>query len=159
MNYELLIIFEDDKVFSGALTYAREYALRTEARVTFLMLVAMSFSANDFMGAKRNAIQKIEIRAGKLLAELTETFVQKGLETISALRIGDPSQEVLKFLADRPSFQAIVWGSGENLPSSCKKAGKHWICDLAANLECPLLTVTKRSKKKYPGKRDGKING
>jgi len=153
MNHEVLIIFENEQVFSGALTYAREYAMRTESRVSFLMLVSMSFSTHDFMGAKRNILQKIEAKAGRLLAELTETFIQKGVETSSALRIGDPSQEVLKFLADRPSFQAIVWGSGEDLPASCKKAVKHWICDLAENLECPLLTVSKRSKKKYPGKK------
>ncbi len=147
MNYELLIIFENNQVFSEALTYAREYAMRTQARVTFLMLVAMSFSTRDFMGAKRSALQKIEAMAGKVLAELTETFIQKGIETGSALRIGDPSQELLKFLADRPSFQAIVWGSGEDLPTACKKTGKHWLCNLAENLECPLLTVTRRSKK------------
>jgi len=148
MNHELLIIFENEMIFPGALTYAREYAMRTEARVSFLMLVTMSFSIRDFMGAKRNALRKIEAKAGKLLAELTETFIQKGLETRSALRIGDPAQELLKFLADRPSFQAIVWGSGEDLPSACKKSGNHWLCGLAENLECPLLTVTKRSKKR-----------
>ena len=146
MNHEILIIFENEQVFPGALTYAREYAMRTESRVTFLMLVAMSFSARDFLGAKRNALQKIEAKAGKLLAELTETFIQKGLETISALRIGDPSQELLKFLADRPSFQAIIWGSGEDLPFAGKITGKHWLCNLAVSLECPLLTVTRRSK-------------
>ena len=147
MNHELLIIFENEKFFSGALTYAREYAIRTEAKVSFLMLVTMSFSIHDSMGARRNAIQKIEAKAGKLLAELTEKFIQKGLQTSSALRIGDPAQELLKFLADRPSFQAIIWGSGEDLPSICKKPKKHWLCDLAENLECPLLTVTKRLKK------------
>lgn len=148
MNHELLIIFENDQVFPGALTYAREYALRTDARVTFLMLVAMSFSSLDVLGAKRNALQKIEAKTGKLLAELTETFIQKGLETSSALRIGDPSQELLKFLADRPSFQAVVWGSGEDLPFAGRRTGKHWLCSLSENLECPLLTLTTRVMKK-----------
>ena len=146
MNHELLIIFENEQVFPGALTYAREYALRTDARVTFLMLVAMSFSAFDFPGAKRNTLHKIEARAGTLLAQLTETFIQKGLETGSVLRVGDPAQELLKFLADRPSFQAIIWGSGEDLPPECKKRGKHWLCSLAENLECPLLTLTRRTR-------------
>ena len=105
MNYELLIIFENEKIFSGALTYAREYAIRTEARVSFLMLVTMSFSIHDSMGARRNAIQKIEAKAGKLLAELTEKFIQKGLNTSSALRIGDPAQELLKFIEKHIGIQ------------------------------------------------------
>jgi hypothetical protein len=150
MNYEVLIIFEGNQVFSEALTYAREYAMRTQARVTFLMLVAMSFSTRDLMGVKRNALQKIEAMAGRVFSELTEAFIQKGIETGSALRIGDPSQELLKFLADRPAFQAIIWGSGEDLPLGCKKTGKHWLCNLAENLECPLLTVTRRPKKTTP---------
>lgn len=146
MKNEILIIFENEQVFLDALTYAREYALRTDAKVTFLMLVAMSFSTNDAIGAKRNDLHKIEARAGRRLAELTETFIQKGLETSSALKIGEPSQELLKFLADRPSFQAIVWGSGPDFLSGHKSRGKHWLQTFASTLECPLLTVSRRMK-------------
>ena len=81
MNNELLIVFENEQVFSGALTYAREYAARSEARITFLMLVAMSFSSFDLLGSKRRMLQEIETKTGKLLAELTEPFIQKSLET------------------------------------------------------------------------------
>ncbi len=144
MNHEMLIIFENEQVFSGALAYAREFAARTDARVTFLMLVAMSFSSFDFPGVKRKTLQKIETKTGMILAELTESFILKGIETSAALRIGDPSQELLKFLADRPSFQAIIWGSGEDLPFAGRGKGKHWLCHLVGNLECPLLTVTRR---------------
>ena len=144
MKNELLIIFENEQVFSGALTYAREYAARMDARVTFLVLVAMAFSSLDFMGAKRKRLQQIEIISGKLLADLTDVFVQKGLETSAALRIGDPYQELLKFLADRPSFQAIIWGSGQDLPLVGRAKKKHWLWQLSGHLECPLLTVSRR---------------
>ncbi|WP_022663584.1 universal stress protein [Desulfospira joergensenii] len=149
MKNEVLVIFENEKVYPGALIYAREYALRTDAKVTFLMLVAMSFSTQDGIGAKRNALHKIEARVGKRLAELTETFIQKGLETSSALKIGDPSQELLKFLADRPSFQAIVWGSGQDFSTSGKSRGRHWLKNLSSGLECPLLTLSRRKKNKH----------
>ena len=144
MNHELLIIFENEQVFSGALTYAREYAARTDARVTFLMLVTMSFSSIDFLGTQRKALQNIETKTGKILAQLTEEFIQKGIETSAVLKIGDPSQELLKFLADRPSFQAIIWGSGQDLPFAGRVKGKHWLYQIVGNLECPLLTVTRR---------------
>ncbi|MCF6247503.1 MAG: universal stress protein [Desulfobacula sp.] len=146
MMNEVLLVLENEQVYPGALIYAGEYARRTDAKVTFLMLVAMSFSTPDAIGVKRNTLHKIETRVGKLLAELTETFIQKGLEVSSALKIGDPSQELLKFLADRPSFQAIVWGSGQDFASTGKIKGKHWLQNLSGNLECPLLTVSRRAK-------------
>jgi len=144
MKHELLIIFENEQVFSGALTYAREYAARTDARVTFLVLVAMSFSSFDFLGVKRKKLQEIETKTEKLLVQLTDVFIQKGIETSTALRIGDPSQELLKFLADRPSFQAIIWGSGQDLPFGGRVKKKHWLYHISGHLECPLLTVTRR---------------
>ncbi len=147
MKSNVLIIFENEKVYPGALIYAREYALRTDTKVTFLMLVSMSFSIPETIRVKRNELQKIELRVGKLLAELTESFIQKGLEVSSALKIGDPSQELLKFLADHSSFQSIIWGSGQDFISSSKIKGKHWLQNLAGNLECPLLTLSRRTGK------------
>lgn len=152
MKNEILIVFENEKVFAGALVYAREYALRTDAKVTFLMLAAVSFTTQDPIGAKRNDLHKIEASTGRLLAELTESFIQKGLETSSALKIGDPSHELLKFLADRPSFQAIVWGSEQDFITRPKSRGKHWLQALASSLECPLLTVSHRSNKREGSK-------
>jgi hypothetical protein len=146
MRNEVLMVFENEQVYSGALIYAREYALRMDAKVAFLMLVAMSFSTPGAIRDKRNTLHQIETRVGKLLAELTETFIQKGIEVSSALKIGEPSQELLKFLADRSSFQAIVWGSGQDFVSMGKVKGKHWLQRLDGNLECPLLTVSRRVK-------------
>jgi hypothetical protein len=146
MRNEVLMVFENEQVYSGALIYAREYALRMDAKVAFLMLVAMSFSTPGAIRDKRNTLHQIETRVGKLLAELTESFIQKGIEISSALKIGEPSQELLKFLADRSSFQAIVWGSGQDFVSMGKIKGKHWLQRLDGNLECPLLTVSRRVK-------------
>ncbi len=144
MNSDLLVIFENEQVFPDALTYAREFAMRIDARVAFLMLVSMSFVGSDLLGVKRNALRKIEASSGRLLAELSETFIRSGLETSSALKIGDPAQELLKFLADRPPFQAIVWGSDQNLPFTGKGARAHWLQRVTVSLECPLLTITRR---------------
>lgn len=145
MNPDLLVIFENEQVFPDALRYAREFAVRIDARVTFLMLVSMTFAGSSLLGVKRNALRKIEASAGRLLAEFSETFIRSGLETSSALKIGDPAQELLKFLADRTPFQAIVWGSGEDLPLAGKGARGHWLQKVTGSLECPLLTITRRT--------------
>ena len=149
MNSGVLVLFEDEKVFPDAVTYAREFALRIDAKVSFLMLVSISFAKSEILGAKRNLLKEIETRSGKLLTDFSAEFIENGIEISYALKLGDPAQELLKFLAERPPFQAIIWGSGHKAPfvgKGSKQAG-HWLPKVAGSLECPLLTITRRSQK------------
>jgi hypothetical protein len=109
--------------------------------VSFLMLINMSFLGRFFLDAKRSALKRTEDRAAHLLAETAEKFIQQGIEIRSAFRIGEPAQELLKFLADHAPFQAIIWGSTPELP------GKgHWIARASVSMECPLISVSKKEK-------------
>ena len=144
MFRNILLIFENKQVLPEALVYTREFALRIDAKVTFLMIIPMSFAGRTLLGSKRDTIRNIEIRVGKLLAECLQSFIQHGIEVNSALKIGDPSQELMKFLADRSPFQSIVWGSGRDLPDKGRGAQRHWMSSVVGSLECPLLTVSKR---------------
>lgn len=143
MPSQILVVFENEAVFPEALVYAREFAMRIDARVAMLMLVPMAFAGRDFLGPKRVAYQKIESRTGRILSECAQSFIQQGLEVSSALKIGDPAQELIKFLMDRPPFQAVIWGSGQDLPSK-GRTSRHWITRVANSLDCPLLTVSKK---------------
>lgn len=139
MFRDILVIFDDQKACPDALEYGREFAVRMDARVTFLVLVSMSFSGRTFLGSKRNALKHMESCAAELLSRSSEAFVRHGIEVSSAYKVGDPAQELVKFLADHPPFQAIIWGSSPELP------GKgHWFGRASGNLECPVLTVSKR---------------
>jgi hypothetical protein len=146
MFRNILLVFEKEEIFPEALIYARELALRNDAKITLLMLVPMSFDGRTVIGPQRNAIRNIEIRAGKLLSNCLQTFIQEGIEVNSALKLGDPAQEFMKFLADRPPFQSVVWGSGRDLPDLIRGSQRHWISKVAGKLECPLLVVSKREK-------------
>ncbi len=140
MFRNILLVFENETICSEAVTYAREFAIRMDCQVTFLMLVAMAFAGRTLLGSQRNALHKIESRVAKQLSTCSENFIQEGIEVTSALRVGDPAQEMLKFLADRPPFHAVVWGSSQELP------GKgHWINRVTGTLECPLLTVSRKT--------------
>jgi hypothetical protein len=142
MFRDILVVFDNEKVCPESLAYAREFAVRMDVRVTLLVLISMAFGGRTFIGSKRHALKRIEDRAAKLLANWSEPFIQQGIEVSSALKVGDSPQELLKFLADRPPFQAAIWGSDPQLP------GKgHWIGKVSGNMECPLLTV---SRKKQP---------
>jgi hypothetical protein len=139
MIRDILIIFDDQKTCPEALDYGRQFALRMDVRVTFLLLAPLSFRGRALLGSKRSAMNRIEDRAAKLLSRACETFIQQGIEVSSACKVGEPAQELLKFLADRPPFQAIIWGSGPELP------GKgHWLGRVTGNMECPLLSVSRK---------------
>ncbi len=144
MTRNILLVFENEEILPEALIYARELAMRIDAKVTLLMIEPMSFAGRTVIGPKRNTIRNIENRVGKLLSDCLQTFIQKGIEVNSALKIGDPAQELMKFLADRPPFQSIVWGSGHELPDKGKGTTRHWMSRVVGSLECPLLTVSKR---------------
>jgi len=144
MFRNILLVFENEEIFPEALIYAREFAMRIDAKVSLLMIVPMSFVGRTLIGPKRNTIKNIEIRGGKLLSDCLQTFIQEGIEVNSAIKIGDPAQELKKFLADRPPFQSIVWGSGRDLPDKGKGPQRHWMSRVVGSLECPLLTVSKR---------------
>jgi len=147
MSRKILVVFENEQIFPEALVYAKEFALRIDARVSLLMLIPMSFSGRASLGPKRNEIRNIETRAGKILSDCSEGFIQQGLEVSSAFKIGDPAQEMMKFLADRPPFQAVIWGGGNELPDKDGSGQKHWIGKISGTLECPLLAVSKRENK------------
>jgi hypothetical protein len=111
-----------------------------DARTTLLMLVPMRFVGRTVLGSQRNELTRIEERAAELLSQASAAFLQQGIEVSSAIRVGEPGQELLKFLADRPPVQAIIWAGSTELP------GKgHWITRVAGNMECPLLTVSKKA--------------
>jgi nucleotide-binding universal stress UspA family protein len=139
MFRDILIVFDNQKICPEALAYGREFALRMNVRVTFLMLVRTPSAAQTFLDSKRSALSRIENRAAKLLSQSSEAYIHQGIEVSSAFKVGEPAQELLKFLADRPPFLAIIWGSGSDLP------GKgHWIGRVSGKMECPLLTVSRK---------------
>jgi hypothetical protein len=145
MFHRILVLFENEKVCSSALTFARELALRMDSQVTFLMLVDMPFQGTSFLGSKRNAYIHLEKRMAEKLSRFSSDFLKVGIEASVAFRVGAPDQEMLKFLAGRPAFQAIVWGSNEALPDKGNFRRDHWVNKIAKTLECPLLSVSSKT--------------
>jgi nucleotide-binding universal stress UspA family protein len=117
-----------------------------DCEVTFLMLVEMAFLDKPQLGQKRHEVIGLEERARGVLRDLVAGLIQDGLTVSAALRVGDPAQEMVKFLAESPPFQVIVWGSGDELPDAGKGGRSHWLTKVAGALECPLLTVQPRQR-------------
>ena len=140
MSHKILMVYENEEICPEAVEYAKGLARRLDAEVTLLMIVEMAFLDRTRLGGKRNAISELDKKAGRLLSELSAGFVRQGAATSVALRVGDPAQEFVKFLAERPPFTAVIWGSSQELPPG----RRHWMAKAAAALECPLWTVSSR---------------
>ena len=141
MFQRALVIFENQLVLPQAVAYARELARRMDCEVSLLMLVEMSFLDSAVLGSKRHQVSDLEERAGAVLRELMAGLVADGITVSAAVRVGDPAQELVKFLAERPPFHVLVWGSSPELPEAGRGGRGHWLAKVAASLECPLLTV------------------
>ncbi len=146
MFQRILVVFENEEVCNDALVYARELSLRMDSEVSLLMLVGMTFLDHSYLGSKRNAIAHIEESGGRVLSRITGEFIKHGIAVSAALRVGHPAEELVKFLAGKPPFQAIIWGSSATLPENPHFPRGHWIRKVAGNLECPLLTVASRDE-------------
>lgn len=141
MFKDILVIFENEKVCDHAIKYSCELAHRMDSNVTFLMLIGMTFPSRLSIDSKRKAIKKIESRISRILGDMSSELLKQGIPVSVALRVGDPSQELLKFLAEKPSFQTVIWGSEEKLPYSRQGHRSHWLAKVADILECPLIVA------------------
>ena len=144
MFNRILVVLENEKINAKAIYFARELAQRMDAEVSFLMLVEMDFLGRTWLGSSRNAIAGLEDRVGQQMTEISSDFLRGGIATSAALRVGDPKPELFKFLAERPPFQGLIWGSQEELPGGLSKP--HWLTEAASSLECPLWTVSDRRR-------------
>ncbi len=155
MFHNILVIFENEKICDEAVTYAQELAIRMDAEVTLLMLIQMTFFDNSFLASKRDAVMHIEERIGKKLGTMFTQFIEHGITVSAALKVGDPAEELVKFLAEKQPFQSIIWGSSKNLPVKNHTAQRHWVQKVINILECPLFTVNskvlKQNKKQISG--------
>jgi hypothetical protein len=148
MFQRILVIFENERICGEALSYSRELALRMDSEVVLLMLVEMPFPSHVYLGSERNAVRSLESRMGKLAGKLTPDFLKDGVSVSVALRFGDAAHELLKFLAERPPFQTVIWGSDADLPELSPTKRRHWMGKVANTLECPFLAVTGKAQRK-----------
>jgi hypothetical protein len=153
MFQRILVVFENEKISPQAISYSRELALRMDSELALLMLVEMAFLDRSFLGSKRRAVRRLEKRIGGTLGDISSELLKDGISVSVALRVGDAAQEFLKFLAERPPFQAVIWGSSEDLPGGGQMRRSHWIGKVADTLEGPLLLVSSRVRSEQSQKK------
>lgn len=133
MPRAILVVMENEIVCDQALDFAAELAQRLKVEADLLMIVEPTRVTGDRPERERRAKQALD--------RLASRFVERGVAAQATLRLGQPRRELLRFLAQRPPFQALIWGSGQELAGGRRG---HWLEKTAGLLECPLWTVASR---------------
>ena len=69
-----------------------------------------------------------------------------GVSVQAVVKTGDPSSELVKFLAASGSFQTIVWGGEQELARASVRGRKpHWLRKMKDVVECPVVVPSRKS--------------
>jgi hypothetical protein len=89
--------------------------------------------------------------AKESLEKHIEIIKNAGLSVETAVRIGNPRSELVKYVAEAGRFETIVWGAKPDL----MRRKDHWLVRMKDTLECPVVTpfIKNDAKSKYAGEQ------
>lgn len=126
MPKRILVIFESETPSPEAIRYASELTRRMDGELVLLQLVR---GGTDQDGEAR-----------RMARDLRGT----GLVTTFETKDGDPRSELIKYMATRPAFLAVVWGGPDDVILEQGRASAHWLALVRDELGCPLVTMQKK---------------
>ncbi len=132
-----MVLFDSVSIRKEALEYAIELAKRTDSSLIILALLAGSSRGTNSSDDPDTGIRQT-------LRGVMETIRRAGLEADAELRTGNPSSELMKFLADCRSPKAIVWG-GTSGTGGGKWRRDHWFGRVKDRLGCPVVVPARKT--------------
>jgi len=147
MKPQIMVLFDAASMRRESLKYSIELAKRMNATLTLLVILPFEVSRNT-----SNDIEpmiKRGVQAEELLKKHTEPIKNMGLSVETAVRIGNPRSELVKYIAEAGRFEIIVWGARPDL----MKKKDHWLVRMKDTLECPVITpfIKNDANIKYAG--------
>ena len=134
MRPQIMVLFDSPEIRPESLQYSIELAKRMNSDLTLLAILPNETGKNT-----SNEIEPMIKRGYQAKASLkkhTETIQNAGITVETAVRIGNPKSELVKYLAESGRFETIVWGARPDL----MKRKDHWLAQIKDILECPVVT-------------------
>ncbi|MFO8058222.1 MAG: universal stress protein [bacterium] len=131
MAGKVMVILDSFSMAGEAVQYSIELARRMD--YSLLVLILLPLDSEELKSAK-----DIEKRAQDALRPHISFARDAGVETEAEVRIGDPSSELMKFLAGARSVHTIVWGGKSDISRAGRKKA-HWLLKIKHMLECPVV--------------------
>ena len=138
MTSRILILLDCITVRNEVIEYSLELAKRMESSLILLLLLAYGTDGMTKVEDENPGDLSVTIR-DKMLNYMGKIHTE-GIRVEAEVRIGDPSSELLKFLAEIGSIETIVWG-GKNNVSNKKEMHKksHWLLKIRNLVKCPVV--------------------
>jgi len=144
MTRNIMLLFDSFSVRGEAVQYSIELARRMDSTLVFLMILPLD--SEEEATAESDWVSNLKARIKEAIVSHMENAEETGVSVEAFVRMGDPSSELMKFLAGSRTFQTIVWGGDEDLTN--KKAQKkkaHWLVKMKDVVECPVLIPSIKS--------------
>lgn len=137
MNGQIIVLFDSLSVRKEALEYGIQLARRTDSSLMGLFLI-------DFSGIDPVSDPDWETQGRQIAGEVTQRIRGAGLVAGAEIRIGNPSSELMKFLAGYRCPLAIVWG-GRFTADRAKRRKGHWLFRIKDRLGCPVVVPARKA--------------
>jgi len=134
MSSKIMVLYDSASIRRESLQYSIELAKRMNSDLILLVILPFEERRNAFNGLK--PMIKRGLHAQTLLKNQIETIQNAGVSVETAVRIGNPRSELVKYLAEAGRFEIIVWGGGPDL----MKRKDYWLARMKDILECPVVT-------------------
>lgn len=142
MSRTTMLLFDSLTVRREAVQYAIELAKRTN---TGLVLLALLSPDGDDMLEVGSGVPNRLSQFEKSLMGHIQSAKEAGVSAEAIVKAGDPSSELVKFLATSGSLQTIVWGGQEQPPRTGFRGRKpHWLARMKEVVECPVVVPSKK---------------
>lgn len=133
MAHKILILSDSLALRREAIQYSIELAKRMEASLVILLLLSLNPlepSSNEI-----DLVKWLDAEGREALKDPGYAIRESGVAVETDVRIGNPSSELLKYLAESDSYQTIVWGSHIG---AVEDEG-HWLARIKNSLECTIV--------------------
>jgi hypothetical protein len=149
MGSQIMVLFDSEAIRHESLLYSIELAKRMNSNLTLLMILPFEACRTDSNGIE--PLIKRGVRAKESLEKHIEIIKNAGLSVETAVRIGNPRSELVKYVAEAGRFETIVWGAKPDL----MRRKDHWLVRMKDTLECPVVTpfIKNDAKSKYAGEQ------
>ena len=138
MTSTILILLDEISVRQEVIEYSLELAKRMESSLILLLLLA--YGTDEIAKIENGNTKDFNTAIKDKILSYMEKIHTEGIKVEAEVRVGDPSSELLKFLAKIGSIETIVWG-GKNNVSNTKETHKksHWLHKIRSLVKCPIV--------------------
>jgi hypothetical protein len=142
MKTTVVFLFDRLRARDEALKYAVGLAGRMESTLVLLVLLRLEESGSN----DASDIESLETSVAMAFEPHLKTTQSAGVPVEHVIRVGDPSSELMKYLAETRMIHTIVWGGEQaTLSHRTQKGRPHWLVRIRDRVNVPVVVPVLKS--------------